>query len=250
MKLSVLIAFFALASAAVLPAEEQKFEWRKEPNAAWWPGEKLNYNVKWQFITVGYAILEVRPPEEMNGRKAYHIYSEAKSAPFFDNFYKVRNTNETWIDTESLCSLKFVTNINEGKAVKTETLNLDQENKTFLMVESKKTGPIPLWVQDVLSSLYYLRTKELVVGQVYSFQAHSGDLTWPLNAKVVKREKVKVPAGEYDCFVVEPTICDGAGIFRAKGKLWVWFTADNRKTPVKMSSKIPIGSIEAVLVNR
>lgn len=223
------------------------FIYRKMPNNAWSPGEQLDFDVKWQFITVGFATMQIRPPEVANGRMAYHIYTEARSAPFFDSFYKVRNTNESWIDIESLCSVKFVTSINEGKAFKTETLMFNQEYSTFWIVETGKTGKTLEYVQDILSALYYIRTFDLVVGQTYTLDAHSGDLSWPLAVKVVKREKVRVPAGEFDCFVVEPAVREGAGIFESKGRLWVWVTADQRKVPVKMSSKIAIGSVECLL---
>jgi hypothetical protein len=241
------IVLFLLLGSGMSQENSAAFVWRKETNNVWGPGEKLDFGVKWQFITVGYATMEVREPEDVNGRKAYHIYTEARTAPFFDNFYKVRDTNESWIDTESLCSLKFVSNVNESKHVKMDTEIYDQENGKFSLVEQNKSGTIPAWVQDILSSLYYLRTKELTVGEAISIDTHSGKDSWPLVIKVVKRERITVPAGEFNCVLVEPAIREGTGIFESRGKLWVWLTDDARKVPVKMSSKIPIGSVQAVL---
>jgi hypothetical protein len=188
--------------------------------------------------------------EEVQGRKAYHIVTSARSAPFFDTFYKVRDINESWMDTESLCSLKYCSRIDENNYKKTETIILDHEKGQYQAVEEKKSGPIPLWVQDVLSSLYYLRTKDLEVGKSVMVDAHSGDKAWPLKVNVLRKEKVKVPAGEFECFVVEPVIREGTGIFQAKGKLWVWMTADKKKIPVLMRSKIAVGSIEALLTEK
>lgn len=236
----------AVLAAAVTPSPSE-FTWRKEANNVWGPGEKLDFSVRWQFITVGYATMEIRGPDYLNGRESYHIYTEAKTAAFFDNFYKVRDTNESWIDKESLCSLKFVSNINESKHVKTETEVYDQVNGKFSILEENKSGPIPAYVQDVLSALYWLRTKELIVGQSISVDTHSMDDSWPLSVKIIKRERISVPAGDFDCILVEPSLRKDAGIFDVRGKLWVWLTDDARKVPVKMSSKIPIGSVQAVL---
>jgi hypothetical protein len=224
------------------------FEWRCEQNAVWRTGEKLDFSVRWQFITVGYATMQIRNIDDLNGRKAYHIFTEARSAPFFDNFYRVRDINESWIDSESLCSLKFLSTVNESKHNKTETLLLDQEKHEYKLVESNKTGTIPPWVQDVLSALYYVRTKELAVGQSYVMDAHQGDQSWPLVIKVVRREKIKVPAGEFETWVLEPSVRPGAGIFQSQGKLWVWLMADRRKAPVRLKAKIPIGSVDVVLM--
>jgi LysM repeat protein len=223
------------------------FSWRKETNMVFGTRERLEFEVRWKFISVGTATMEIHGIEDVNGRQAYHIYSSARSSNFFDTFYKVRDTNESWMDAESLCSLKFASRISECGHNRTETVVLNHEKKQFRIEESGKTGDASQWAQDVLSSLYYLRTKELEVGKEYLLDAHSSDKSWPLKVRVVKREKVKVPAGEFNCYVVEPAIREGAGIFQAKGSLWVWLTADEKRVPVLMRSKIAVGSIEAQL---
>jgi len=47
--------------------------------------------------------------------------------------------------------------------------------------------------------------------------------------------------------ILQPSLREDAGIFKAKGKLKVWVTNDDKKMPVKMKSKIPVGSISAEL---
>ena len=47
----------------------------------------------------------------------------------------------------------------------------------------------------------------------------------------------------------EPVLV-GDGLFKAKGKLTIWVTDDARHMPVKMQSKIPVGSIKAELVSK
>ena len=44
--------------------------------------EDLVFDVYWKFVKVGQGTLEIKGFEEINGRTAYHIFSEAKSAPF------------------------------------------------------------------------------------------------------------------------------------------------------------------------
>ena len=211
--------------------------------------ENLVFDVYWKFVKVGKGTLEIKGLEDVNGRKAYHIYSQAKSAPFFDSFFKVRDTNESWLDTESLCSLRYFTNIYEGGWTKYEQLDFNHENKQFARNDdgTMKYGDTVRWVQDVISSFYYIRTMDLKVGDEYVFDAHSGDDTWPLKTKVIGKETVKVKAGTFDCLILEPSLREDAGLFKANGKLKVWVTNDDRKMPVKMKSKIPVGSISAEL---
>ena len=46
--------------------------------------------------------------------------------------------------------------------------------------------------------------------------------------------------------MIEPVIREG-GIFTAKGTLTIWITDDERRMPVKMTSKVVVGSISASL---
>jgi len=72
---------------------------------------------------------------------------------------------------------------------------------------------------------------------------------YPLVVHVLKREKIKVPAGKFDCLVVEPFL-RGPGIFISKGKkLVVWLTADERRIPVRMRSEVFIGHVSAELTD-
>ena len=64
-----------------------------------------------------------------------------------------------------------------------------------------------------------------------------------------RRDTVKVKAGKFDCFVLEPVMRE-PGIFIHKGKkLEIWVTADERRMPVLMRCDIVIGHISAELVS-
>jgi hypothetical protein len=64
--------------------------------------------------------------------------------------------------------------------------------------------------------------------------------------KVQGRERVKVPAGTFDCLVVEPMLKAG-GLFKHEGRIWVWLTDDTTKLPVLMKTKVIIGTVDAKL---
>src|SRR5205823_12646414 len=88
----------------------------------------------------------------------------------------------------------------------------------------------------------------LEVGKSFTIDVHSGTKTWPLLVKVKKLEKVKVKAGRFLCYRVEPVLRE-QGIFISKGKkLEVWLTADEQHMPVLMRSEIFIGHVSAELV--
>lgn len=222
------------------------FEWRNL-NKKLPKKEKISFNVSWKFIKVGEAVLEIKDIVEINNRKAYHICSTAKTLSLLDTFYKVRDENQSWFDVESLCSLKFTADIHEGDWVKKQKIDFDHINAKYILDEEGEftVGNTKRWVQDVLSALYYFRTIDLEVGDEYLFDAHANKETWILKTKVTGRESIKTKVGVFDCFILEPAMRENTGIFKAKGGLKVWITADNKRIPVKMITKIPIGSIIA-----
>jgi hypothetical protein len=132
-------------------------------------------------------------------------------------------------------------------------VEFDWKNKRFKYVDNVKgrepkieEGNLEILAVDILSSLYLVRAKALKIGEDVLLDIHSGK-NWPLVVKVLRRETVKVAAGKFDCFVVEPHLRNH-GLFVQKGrKLTVWITADERRIPVRMEAEILIGSVSAEL---
>jgi hypothetical protein len=221
-------------------------------------GEECIFAIRYGAITAGYSSLTVPNKDVVSGRSAYHLLSEAHSSGIVDTFFHVNDRNEAWLDAEIPRTLRYSKNIREGKYRVEETVDLDQEKNVYRRHENrldKKTtedreGKIPPNVLDVFSSLYYVRTLPLEVGKSFSIDVHSGDKVYPLVVNVKKRERVKVKAGKFDCFLVEPVLRD-AGMFIAKGKkLEVWLTADDRHLPVLMRCEVFIGHVSAELVRQ
>ena len=190
----------------------------------------------------------------MNGRPAYHIMSTATSGRFVDKIHKVRDLNESWMDVEKLHSLGYLKRLREGRYVEDSYVLYDHQHNRFISQRDRSKGgtkqsigPIPPGVQDVLSSLYHLRLQDLKVGTEVVLDVNTGE-NWPMVVKVLRREKVKVPAGRFDCFVVQPLLRQ-QGIFITKGKdMFIWLTADEKKMPVQMKVEVFIGHITANLV--
>ena len=98
----------------------------------------------------------------------------------------------------------------------------------------------------MLSSFYYVRTVPLKVKKAFDIDNYGDGKLYPLKVLVHKKMRVEVPAGVFDCIVVEPVI-RGEGIFNQKGRMAIWLTDDERRIPVLMKSKVLIGSIDVRL---
>jgi len=254
------VFIFIVTACFIYTAWSYAFEWRSVTNNTFKVGEKITYVIKYGFIRAGYATLGVESVEEITGRKAWHIVSTAKTNKVMDIIFKVRDKNESWIDIESFCSLAFGQKLSEGVTRKNTYTVYDHKKGEYYYTKhrvkkgkesnSVREGEMPAFVQDVLSSLYYVRIQDLAVGGAYEFDANSGGKTWPMKVHVHKRCKVRVPAGKFNCLKIEP-IMAGDGIFQKKkeGKLIVWVTDDDKKIPVLLRSKVLVGSFDAEMIS-
>ncbi len=223
-------------------------------------GEKLKFSIKYGIIKAGSAELSVEKLTVYEGRNAIVFKSTAASAKGFDYFYKVRDTVVSIVDIEKFYSLGFskklregnyfydidaVYNQENGKAFVTKTRYYDRE-ATRIKKKQEIILEIPTGVLDILATLYKIRTYEMEIGKPIFLTNHDNKKIYELQINILAREEVKVPAGKFKCIKVEPQL-KGEALFKQKGRLWVWVTDDQYKIPVKMSSKIAVGSITTVL---
>jgi hypothetical protein len=66
--------------------------------------------------------------------------------------------------------------------------------------------------------------------------------------KVLRRERVKVPAGTYQTIVVQPMI-KSKGIFSENSKAEIWFSEDANRIMVQMKADLPVGSLNLYLTS-
>ena len=228
--------------AAPPPGTKEVLPAPKNPVRA---GESLRFSVQYGVIKAGSAYLEVPEIKDYNGHAAYSLVARAESNKFFSSVYKVRNRIESLWDKDSLYSLRYAENRREGK-FRAKSEMLFDYSKGQAKYDNGNVYPIPAQVQDALSSFYYTRFQSLPVGGSIVFDYHSSRKSQPLEVKILGRERVKTPAGTFDCIAIEPILKAG-GIFKNKGRLVIWITNDERRIPVLMKSKVLIGSISVVL---
>lgn len=208
-------------------------------------GERLAFQIRFGFLPAGVATMEVLEIVDYDGSRCYHIRSEARSTKPFSLFFEVRDQVSSYMDVARLHTRRYEKDLKEGNYTRREVVVFDQTNHTATYQDSSVVA-IPADVQDVLTSLYFLRTKEIRVGETVLIENHADKKNYPLEVRVIRTESVSVPAGEFECLVVEP-ILKASGLFQHQGRLTVWLTNDSKLMPVMMKGKIIVGTISAVL---
>jgi hypothetical protein len=242
----LLVVLCAAKSHAADPVEESV---NIDPKT--WLGEVIEYRVSFGIVPAGKAKLSVIDTATINGLPVLHAISTARTAKAFDLVFKVRDSVETWFNSDSVYVLRARKKLSEGRWKEENYVEFNLENGTarwWKNGKEKQMMPVEPRVQDVLSAGYKARTLPLAVGDTFSIKTHDVDKTYDLLVFVLGRESVETPAGTFDCFKVEPVLRSGGLFKKEKGaRVFIWVTADKRRIPVQMSSKVSFGSVSAVM---
>lgn len=232
--------------SALLLSNAQDF--RKLDNNAFKEGEKLTFEVKYGFVTAGIAEMAIPKVKKLAGRDVYNVTFHVNTVPAFDPFFKVRDRYETYIDVEGLFPWRFEQHVREGNYKRDFSAFFDQ--RRGLAKTSEGSYDIPLYVNDILSAFYITRTFDfsgMKEGEKFHLENFYKDKVYPLDVIYHGKERITVEAGTFDCIIIEPLVAEG-GLFKNEGNIIVWLTDDQLKVPIKVKTKVIIGSIDSELI--
>jgi hypothetical protein len=219
------------------------------PDLGYKIGEELDFNIYFEFVRGGTSRMSV-DSVMIDGHSCFHFVSTARSARMVDGFYKVRDRVESWQDIEGSFARRYSKRLREGRYKSDKRVDYLPEDSLAVLYKKKdaiaETLAVKGKVFDVLSAFYEIRTRPLEVGKTISIELFDVDKYYTLEVNVLRRETIKVPAGKFDCFVIEPRL-KSAGLFRRKGSMQVWITADENRIPVLMRSRLYFGRVWAKL---
>lgn len=223
-----------LGSAIAPPAADHPFR----------VGEKLVFDVRFGPLKVGTSTMEIREISHIRGRAAYKTYFRVQGGTFF---YKVDNVLQSWIDTETLSSLRFVQSLEEGSRNRERHFEIYPDRAVYVeATKSPQEHPSVARPLDDGSFLYFIRTIPLEVGQTYEFNRYFRPDRNPVKIRVMRRERIVVPAGTFNAIVVRPTI-KTKGIFAEGGEAELWLSDDDRRMILQLKSKVSFGTLNLFL---
>ncbi len=216
-------------------------------NEAFGVGERLVFDVNYGFITAGEAVMSIPGFDSVAGRKCYRIQFTVNSLSSFSWIYKVEDRYLTFIDVGAIIPWRFEQHIREGSYQRDFVADFD--HKSLLAHTSEGDFPIPRYVHDILSAFYFTRTFNFSAfkpGDTLSMANFYKDKSYDLIVRFLGRQELEVAAGTFRTIVVEPLVKEG-GLFKSEGRIVIWLTDDERKIPVRVNTKVIIGSIDTEL---
>lgn len=217
------------------------------------PGERIAMRITYAHFLGGRAVISVQPATH-DGQPALEFVAEAKSEGFFAWLFHFRVSDRTvarW-EPATRCSLRIEKHLREGKAERDQVVEFDPQGSARVedrKVKQKEFTLAPCTL-DVLSAFYVTRVQGVPETGQLELPVFDNGKHYKLGVRFVGRETLDLPAPlgpGVATVIVEPQLLDGTGLFVKEGRLKIWLTDDARRIPVRMRSKVAVGSVSADL---
>jgi hypothetical protein len=229
-------------SAQTVARQESGGEVAPRPFAV---GERLTYAVRVGPLGRGTAVAEIRTLDTLRGRPVYHsVFSMSGSLLFF----KVDDVYESWFDPKTLVSLRYHQKIDQGAYERDRTYEIYPERGVYAETGKPETATVDRPLDDG-AFIYFMRTMPLEIGKTYTFNRYFKPDRNPVRVTVARRERVRVPAGEFDAYVLQPKI-KAKGIFAENANAEVWIQDDDTRVMLQMRTHLAFGSVTFQLKSR
>ncbi|SNB46265.1 DUF3108 domain-containing protein [Geobacter sp. DSM 9736] len=211
--------------------------------------EHLVFDVKWKGIKAGTAEQTVTVQGDQIA-----IVNTLRSSGLVSAFFSIDDRTESVIHRTGRrkgLPVVYRENIKEGKRRKQREArfnfsNLTVDSTNFIENTSKKEA-IDARTYDRLSSIYFIRSTNLVPGQSIFFHIYDFKRVWKADVRVVKREEIRTPLGKFKTVVVTSQLAHD-GVPAKVGNGTFWLTDDTRRIPVRIRTTISAGEITLNLV--
>jgi hypothetical protein len=220
------------------------------------PGEKLTYKGTWGIIPAGELTLEVLPIETVNGVEIYHFVMITKTSAVVDLIYKIRERQDSYVDTGMTHSLLYKKKT-ESEHPRDESINFNWEKMEATYTNfnhSKRPIRVVSGTFDPLALFYALRLRNLKENSVIHIPVTDGNnVSIEVLVNIGKRDVIEVEGKMYDTIEITPNMEMLDKLKKVVKKsdhpqLKVWVTADEKKIPIKIRTKVGIISFDFDLV--
>jgi hypothetical protein len=228
----MILATLALGAVAQLRAQEGAA--RQDTTLPFAVGEKLVYHANLGKLRGrGRAVMRVEGPEDVRGRSTYRLRFDLEGRVVG---LKVEDHTRSWLDMQAVAALRYTKREKSPLSTVTESVEVYPERGQW--IGTADSGALsteaPL---DELSFMYFLRTLPLADGDEYTFERHYDQSRNPTRVRVVGRETIRVPAGEYATVLVEMYVKDRRR-YDGEGVVRINLTDDDRRIPVRIASRM------------
>lgn len=219
-------------------------------------GEKLTYAASYNMSGVLTDIAQVTmEASEVKTSKSTLLKLKCTAATYskWDNFFKIRDLYESYVNPNSLTPYLYNRDVNEGSYYKNMKYTFSNGTNTVKSVMKRKNNyvennsiKINFGTKDIVSTLYYIRIldyKSMPIGTKKSFtilfdnEEIKGLITY------LGKETISTAIGKKECYKLAIGSSE-TDVLQGNNSNFLWLTADENKIIVYGKFKIPVGNGE------
>jgi hypothetical protein len=205
-------------------------------------GEELIYHATFGKLPAGTARMRVEGIDTVRGRPAYHVAFAIDGGILF---FRVHDRYESWIDIETLSSLRHRQNISEGRYHRTTVYEIYPDRAEYQKNDEPPQPSVSNPLDDG-SFIYAVRASGVRVGETEHSERYFMPNKNPVVLSGLREDTVSVGAGTFATTVIKPSIKTN-GLFSDGGDAQVWLSNDDRRLPVQLKTKFAKFSLTLTL---
>ncbi|MCP9755099.1 DUF3108 domain-containing protein [Lacihabitans sp. CCS-44] len=228
-------------------------DFRTIQNDSFRAGESYDYKVKYGFLTIGEAQVDVDDKiYAVSNRPCFKVNVVGKTAGLTDVF-KVRNTYRSYVDTLAFIPHKFIYSARENSYKRDQIINFDHHKNEAIKVEKEqsKTFAVPNNIQDVISGYYFLRTidfSKFSIGQSISSPLFFDEDLYIMKIKYAGKGVIHTKFGKTRVLKLNP-ILPKNDLFKGENAIRIWVSDDRNRVPLKIEVDFSFGTIDMEIKN-
>lgn len=186
--------------------------------------------------------------------------AEVTSKGFFARLFdlKFREVVESIVEPLTFTATKTTIRDEQGKRVRMTESTFDPANgkMTWTLRDPNNPQSEPRrasadfsgQLQDVLSAIYFIRTKPLQIGKSFDIYIGDGGRVYTIPIKVIQKKRMNTVLGRVNALRVNAELFGPERLIdNEKGEFSIWITDDARRIPVGGSVKTDYGTFDIKL---
>jgi hypothetical protein len=222
--------------------------------SAFGPGEQSTYNIEYLGLRAGTAQITVGAETQQWGQPVWPIVALARTDSVF-SVYPVKDKFISYWSSGSQRCIGSELVADENNTRRRQRVRFDHQSKMATVTKQKEgesakesKHDITEGSSDIAAATFSLRNHPLEVGRQFDVPVFTGSKSFTLRATVVEKQKLKTPLGEKDVLKVRAQTAF-SGNFESKRDMFVYFTDDEAKIPLRVEADFIVGTVTAELVD-
>ncbi|UOB17259.1 DUF3108 domain-containing protein [Abyssalbus ytuae] len=213
----------------------------------------VSYNMSDELKTQVARLTMETSPVTISGSPLIHLQCKALTYDKWNNYFKIRDLYESYVDSSNLKPFLFKKIANEGGNIQEYKYVYNYEEDKIIVSNktTSKDQALKPEIKDIISTIYNLRNldfTQLKTRETFPVKFLFEGQEYSLLVKLLGKGKIGAgPLGTKQCYKL--AVGNSEEELKSRRQNIIWLTADAKKIPVEAILTIPLGSGHIKLIS-